>query len=540
MPKSTTIDEKQNQQERKLEQEGYDAWRKEVWRKRNEQIREAQQSAFDVTSLTQVMEICGFGELGEKSGNTHMKYNVNGILFHLQNNSKNYSILSGDRASFMKGKRPGGIGALSLYRAVQELTGNQMDYPTACNSLASHVCPRTLDKDFKITEEEQQRLQAIRKANQDRIKAEREKEEKERIAKRIPAEKLPPFNEKGLRPAFRFLTETRQLPEDISSALLESRTVYPTQIEHSTRDGRAYKAYHLIAPSINIETGENFGYADITIGLDSNRTFEEQKAWVKKFAKNEGSFTDSVVPITTGTENTDTVVVTESLLDGVSYGVLEGFPDNQAIYSTAGARIPHDVISYCKKNGYKLHMALDNDIAGRRVTAGTIEECNKHGVSCSFTLPKEGRIELALDPKNPEFEEYLKNLRSHLEKIGSNEDWEVNPETQEASITVKNTRTTCRFLNEMRQSVAKNKMELERGLNKDRYPNYPHGVPKGAKDVKKARKVLDITFRNKDWNDTLRNQIELEMEQENPEQPSETVVQGELPEAPKSKSMAMQ
>ena len=231
---------------------------------------------------------------------------------------------------------------------------------------------------------------------------------------------------------------------------------------------------------------------------------------MKKFAKNEGTFTDSVVPITTGTERTDQIVVTESFLDGVSFGIIEGFPENQAIYSTAGARVPHEIISHCKKEGLELHMALDNDIAGRRVTAETMRECKKHEVPCTYSLPENGTIEVSLDPENPISRDFYRRIQKHLEKEGKPTDWSIDQENSEASILMENTRGACRLLHEMQPEVSRDKLARERELNKEKYPN---GIPKGAKDAVRARKAMERTFHNKDWNDELKRQIRMEMEQ---------------------------
>ena len=146
-----------------------------------------QQLAFNSLSLDEVMKICGYS--GEAAGAQHLKYKVNGVLFNCEKNGKRFGFPNGDALSFT-GKK-GGIGALNLFRAVNEVEGTVLSYPDACTLLAKEVCPASLETNFHITDEARKELELRRakmaqKSAQEAAAAQAEKEKRESIGIRCP------------------------------------------------------------------------------------------------------------------------------------------------------------------------------------------------------------------------------------------------------------------------------------------------------------------------------------------------------------------
>lgn len=478
----------------------------EAHQKAFEAKKAAQQRAFASTSLHDVMDMMGYGSTAKSGGSRHIKYSVNGAVFNCMRDGDSFGIITGEVPSFMT-IRPGksgvgGSGALALYRAVNDLTGSAMSYGEACDSFAQKVCPETLSDKFKLTKEElREAAEQTKERKKQQLALQKEREEK-RLSKKVSPEDLPAYNPAGEEMLFRYLTENREFSKEVAKQLMDSRVVYPALVEDSFGT-RKFKNHHIISPSVDIETGEVFGYADITIRKDRNKEVDEYNVWQKTFAKNEGLFTDSVVPICAVTDKTKKICVSESVMDGIAYGALKGFPQDEAIVTTGGARIPHPVIRYCKKHGLELKTIPDNDIAGRIIATRTMEACRDAGVKCSFEIPSSGEILLNFDEKNPKSQERVEQVKqladSHNFKC--EEVWDEQSEL--FHLKVENNKTICRHLNDLKPELLKEKQVKELDLNKDKYPD---GIPHGAKDTIKAPSSIQIEYYNKDWNDLLKFQ----------------------------------
>jgi len=466
-----------SQVKKKMTKQEFERQKKEF-----ETRRDMQQLAFNSLSLDEVMKMCGYS--GEPAGAQHLKYKVNGILFNCEKNGKRFGFPNGDALSFT-GKK-GGIGALNLFRAVNEVEGNVLSYPDACTLLAREVCPESLDTNLSISDEDKKRLELKRaevakKAAKEAAAAEAEKEKK-----RLHWNQLPPYSAKHEHMALRYLHENRKFPKGLAKSLLEARVLYPAHIKNKL----GFKQTHIIAPIVEIGTSEACGYADITLGVQKGKDITEYDSIKKTFAHNEGLPTRGVTVISGINDKTKKITICESLLDGIAYGQLKGFPKDECIVSTAGVRVPEPTINYCKEQGLEVKTALDNDIAGRRFSKKIEDYCQSIGVPSSMEFPKDGRIELSFDKENSHTAGNISSIKTACQQSKLDFQLQEDPSGSKLQATLPNTRTVCRALNSVLVRMERLKL-------------------------KKEDRPIQVAYHRKDWNDLLKEDMAKEIELEN-------------------------
>lgn len=466
-----------SQVKKKMTKEEFERQKKEF-----EARRDMQQLAFNSLSLDEVMRICGYS--GEPAGAQHLKYKVNGVLFNCEKNGKRFGFPNGDALSFT-GKK-GGIGALNLFRAVNEVEGTVLSYPDACTLLAKEVCPASLETNFHITDEARKELELRRAKMAQKSAKEAAAAQAEKEKKRIHWDQMPPYSAKHEHMALRYLHENRKFPKGLAKSLLEGRVLYPAHIKNKL----GFKQTHIIAPIVEIGTSEACGYADITLGVQKGKDITEYDAIKKTFAHNEGLPTRGVTVISGVNDKTKKMTICESLLDGIAYGQLKGFPQDECIVSTAGVRVPEPTINYCKEQGLEVKTALDNDIAGRKFSKKIEDYCQSIGVPSSMEFPKDGRIKLTFDKENPHTAGNISSIQTACKQSNIDFDLQADESGSKLQTTLPNTRTMCRALNSVLVRMERLKL-------------------------KKEDRPIQVAYHRKDWNDLLKENMAKEIEYEN-------------------------
>lgn len=356
--------------------------------------------------LREVMEsLLGFQ--GKKGGAHMLKYEVApGFYLNCSTAEPWFASFNGIPIPGLNGRNPGAsFGAINLVIAVRSILGEPCDFKRARNELQQAFLPASLGDGYSpsgapLRNGSRTGPQPEEKEYPKELPARfQTAEEYVRLARANhyrPLAKLPDDLE---RHVFKYLTDTRRLPESVVTGLMARNAAYPSVRERRLISPKTGEPYYLAEPMVVFPLSSwrqpfPVGYDYKTLPIESE---------YPSFGATEGRKKFGGYQVGAWDKNTRQVILTEAAIDSLSKWVLENPPPDTCIWGMSGARMSELLLGECKRQGIEVRTAFDNDPAGRAAATATLRRCDQLGIPCAseFASPSEIDFELADDADAP-------------------------------------------------------------------------------------------------------------------------------------------
>jgi hypothetical protein len=472
---------------------------------RLERVR-AVTAEINAVPLREVMETL-FGFRGKKAGREMVKYEVSpGFYLNCSTAGNWFASFNGAPIPGLGGngrKATGSVGAIDAVIAVRSILGGRCEFKEARAELQHAFLPHTLEEGYvggssarPVAAPSPQELESPKElpARFDRAS---EYLQVARTGKYEPLLKLP---EDLAEHVLRYLTTTRKIPETVASGLMERNAVFPSVRERWLKSRHTGRPYLLAEPMVVFPLSS--WRENIVVGYDY-KTLPTEPAYAS-FAASEGRKKFGGYQVGRWDENTRHVVMTEGALDGISKWVLDRPGPDTCIWAMSGARTSEILIDECRKRGIDVRAAFDNDPAGRFAAGATMNMCREYCVHCSCEFVHPSEIDFALKNDDAGVAR-LRSLTALCHEHGLLHHFE-EPEDGFLHGVVSNHGAAVELLTGFLKGD-----QIDRMTAEARGDQTPAAEPR-----------VFLEFRNKDWNDALKNDFkpklapELEVEAQVP------------------------
>ena len=357
--------------------------------------------------LREVMEsLLGFQ--GKKGGARMLKYEVApGFYLNCSTAEPWFASFNGIPIPGVNGRNPNAsYGAINLVIAVHSILGDPCDFKRARSELQRAFLPASMEDDYlPMGTPRPRKARAAAPHEEEEIPKElparfQTADEYLRLARANHYRPLAKLPEDLERHVFKYLTETRRLPESVVAGLMARNAAYASVRERRLLSPKTGEAYYLAEPMVVFPLSSwrepiAVGYDYKTLPLDPEYT---------SFGATEGRKKFGGYQVGSWDQNTAQVILTEAAIDSLSKWVLERPPEDTCIWGLSGARMSELLLWECQKRGIAVRAAFDNDPAGRAAAAATLRRCDELEIpcACEFVQPSEIDFELADDADAPD------------------------------------------------------------------------------------------------------------------------------------------
>ena len=442
--------------------------------------------------LRDVMESL-FGFRGKKAGHDMVKYEVSpGFYLNCSTTGNWFASFNGAPIPGLGGngrKANGSVGAIDAVIAIRSILGGRCDFREARAELQRAFLPQTLEEGYvggaggrppraasPPETESSKELPARFDRASDYLQV-------VRSGQYEPMLKLP---EDLAEHVFRYLTVTRRIPAELASGLVESNAVYPSVRERWPKSRRTGRPYLLAEPMVVFPLSS--WRENMVIGYDY-KTIPTEPAYAS-FAATEGRKKFGGYLVGRWDENTRHAIVTEGALDAISKWALDRPKSDTCIWAMSGARTSEILVSECRNRGIDVRAAFDNDPAGRFAAVATMNMCREFCVPCSCEFAHPSEIDFALkdDAAGPS---RLRSLAAMCHEHGLAHRFGEAEDGFLRGVVVNHGAVVDLLTGFLKAD------QIDRMTAEARGDSAPQAEP---------RVFLD--FRNKDWNDLLKNDFQ--------------------------------